>query len=63
VFDNTASGAAAANALELSERLRPEASSYDHVSVVLENADSGSTALNDAKPAPVRPTGVKVPDP
>jgi hypothetical protein len=62
VFDNTASGAAAANALELSERLRDEASSQDHVSVVLENADHGSTAPKDAKPAQ-RPTKIKVFDP
>ena len=62
VFDNTASGAAAANALELSERLRHEASSRDQVSVVLENAANGSTAPKDAKPAQ-RPTKVKVLDP
>jgi uncharacterized protein YecE (DUF72 family) len=63
VFDNTASGAAAVNALELSERLRREASSYDHVPVALDNAQSGSTAPKNAKPAPLRPIRVKVSDP
>ena len=62
VFDNTASGAAAANALELSERLRREVSSYEHAPVALDNAQSRSTAPKDAKPAPVRPTSVKVSD-
>jgi uncharacterized protein YecE (DUF72 family) len=63
VFDNTASGAAAANALELSERLGREASSSDPVPTPLENAQNGSTASKDAKPSVLRPTRVKVSEP
>ena len=63
VFDNTASGAAAANALELSERLGREASSYDPVPAPSENGQDGSTAPKNAKPSGLRPTRVKVSDP
>ena len=62
VFDNTASGAAAANALELSERLGREAGAYDPVPTPLENRQNGSAAPKDAKPSVLRPTRVKVSD-
>lgn len=59
VFDNTASGAAAANALELSERLGRRAL-YDHVPTALKNAHNDSTVPKDAKPAVRRPTRGRV---
>jgi len=43
VFDNTASGAAAANAVDLSQRLIGDASSSDHVPAPLQDARNGST--------------------
>jgi uncharacterized protein YecE (DUF72 family) len=60
VFDNTASGAAAANALDLLGRVRGEASSSDHVPVPLENAHNGSTVRKGAKSASRRRARVRI---
>lgn len=59
-FDNTASGAAAANALDLLGRVRGEASSSDHVPVALENAHNGSTVPKGAKSASRRRARVRI---
>ena len=63
VFDNTASGAAAANALDLSERLRRERSSCDRLLGGRETVQSVATTRKDTKRTGSRRMRVKVIDP